>query len=37
MGAFLSGLQDRNSSVRKSYSSVLGHLVRVSILVNESV
>ena len=29
MSAFLSGLADRNSAVRKSYASALGHLVRV--------
>ncbi|KAK3091483.1 hypothetical protein FSP39_020174, partial [Pinctada imbricata] len=30
MSAFLSGLGDRNSSVRKSYSSALGQLVKVA-------
>lgn len=30
MSAFLSGLSDRNTSIRKSYSSALGQLVKVS-------
>ena len=30
MGAFLHGVADRNSAVRKAYASALGHLVRVS-------
>ena len=30
MGAFLQGLNDRNSSVRKNYASALAHLVKVS-------
>ncbi|KAK7476082.1 hypothetical protein BaRGS_00032709 [Batillaria attramentaria] len=29
MAAFLQGLNDRNSSVRKSYATALGHLVKV--------
>ncbi|XP_070194752.1 proteasome adapter and scaffold protein ECM29-like isoform X2 [Littorina saxatilis] len=29
MGAFLQGLNDRNSSVRKNYASALAHLVKV--------
>ena len=31
MSAFLSGLSDRNASVRKSYSSALGQLVKVNL------
>lgn len=30
MGAFLHGVADRNSAVRKSYASALGHLVRIA-------
>lgn len=30
MSAFLSGLSDRNASIRKSYASALGQLVKVS-------
>lgn len=29
MGAFLQGLNDRNSSVRKNYATALAHLVKV--------
>lgn len=29
MSAFLAGLSDRNSSVRKTYASALGHLIKV--------
>ena len=29
MAAFLHGIADRNSAVRKAYASALGHLVRV--------
>ncbi|XP_076089191.1 proteasome adapter and scaffold protein ECM29-like isoform X1 [Mytilus galloprovincialis] len=30
MSAFLAGLSDRNSSVRKTYASALGHLIKVA-------
>ena len=30
MAAFLHGLADRNSAIRKSYALALGHLVKVS-------